>query len=200
MSLLRKKVKSLSCVRLFATPMDYSLPGSSVHENFPGKSTGVDWHFLLQGIFLIQGWNPGLPHCRQTLYHLSHQGSPLLRFGDRETLASISCAFSCLLSLREDSCYVVSWILGRSTWQGTEEDLLADRQQRGLPTSMCVSSEVDFLSLEPSDETTVLANTLSADLWKILIHRFCEIVNIGCLKLLNSGVIYCVKIDKSYMT
>lgn len=39
----------------------------------------------------------------------------LLRFGDKETLASISHAFSCLLFLREDSYYVVSWILGRST-------------------------------------------------------------------------------------
>ena len=35
-------------------------------------------HFLLQGIFLTQGSNPGLPHCRQTLYRLSHQGSPKL--------------------------------------------------------------------------------------------------------------------------
>ena len=43
--------------------------------NFPGTSTGVDCHFLLQGIFPTQGSNPGLPHCRQTLYHLSHQGS-----------------------------------------------------------------------------------------------------------------------------
>ena len=34
-------------------------------------------HFLLQGIFLTQGLNPGLLHCRQILYHLSHQGSPL---------------------------------------------------------------------------------------------------------------------------
>ena len=41
--------------------------------NFPGKSTGVGCHFLLQGIFLTQGLNPDLPHCRQTLYHLSHQ-------------------------------------------------------------------------------------------------------------------------------
>ena len=32
--------------------------------------------FLLQGIFPTQGLNPGLPHCRQTLYRLSHQGSP----------------------------------------------------------------------------------------------------------------------------
>ena len=33
-------------------------------------------HFLLQRIFLTQGLNPGLPHCRQTFYHLSHLGSP----------------------------------------------------------------------------------------------------------------------------
>ena len=29
---------------------------------------------LLQGIFPIQGSNPGLPHCRHILYCLSHQG------------------------------------------------------------------------------------------------------------------------------
>ena len=29
---------------------------------------------LLQGIFLTQGSNPDLLHCRQILYHLSHQG------------------------------------------------------------------------------------------------------------------------------
>ena len=44
--------------------------------DFPGKSTGVGCHFLLQRIFLTQGLNPGLPHCRLRLYHLSHQGSP----------------------------------------------------------------------------------------------------------------------------
>ena len=43
--------------------------------HFPGQSTGVGRHFLLQGIFLTQGANPGLLHCRQLLYHLSHQGS-----------------------------------------------------------------------------------------------------------------------------
>ena len=31
---------------------------------------------LLQGIFPTQGSNPGLPHCRQILYCLSHQRSP----------------------------------------------------------------------------------------------------------------------------
>ena len=31
---------------------------------------------LLQGIFLTQGSNPDLLHCRRILYHVSHQGSP----------------------------------------------------------------------------------------------------------------------------
>ena len=42
----------------------------------PGKNTGVGCHSLLQGIFLTQGSNLGLLHCRQILYSLSHQGSP----------------------------------------------------------------------------------------------------------------------------
>jgi len=47
--------------------------------DFPGKNTWVGCHFLLQGIFLTQGANLGLPHRRQTLYHLSHRGSPASR-------------------------------------------------------------------------------------------------------------------------
>ena len=45
---------------------------------FPGKSTRVGCRFLLQGIFPTQGWNSGLPHCKQMLlpfYHLRHQGT-----------------------------------------------------------------------------------------------------------------------------
>ena len=44
--------------------------------NSPGKKTGAGCHSLLQGIFPTQGSSPGLPHCSQILYHLSHQGSP----------------------------------------------------------------------------------------------------------------------------
>ena len=40
------------------------------------RNAGVGCHSLLQGIFPSQGLNPGLKHCRQILYHLSHQGSP----------------------------------------------------------------------------------------------------------------------------
>ena len=47
----------------------------------PGKNTGVGCHSLLQRIFLTQGLNLGLPHCRQILYCLSHRGSPLCPMG-----------------------------------------------------------------------------------------------------------------------
>ena len=71
---------SMLCVpaQLYPTlcdPMDCSPPGSSVHGDSPGKNTGVGCHALLQGIFLTQGLNPGLLHCRQILYCLSHQVS-----------------------------------------------------------------------------------------------------------------------------
>ena len=56
-------------------PMDCSQPGSSVHGDPPGKNTGVGCLALLQGIFLTQGSNPGLPHCRWILYHLSHKNT-----------------------------------------------------------------------------------------------------------------------------
>ena len=38
--------------------------------DFPGKNTGVGYHFLLQRVFLTQGWNPHLLLGRQILYHL----------------------------------------------------------------------------------------------------------------------------------
>ena len=43
----------------------------------PGKNTGVGSYSLLQGIFLTRESNPHLLHCRQILYCLSYQGSPL---------------------------------------------------------------------------------------------------------------------------
>ena len=58
-------------------------------RDFPGKSTGVDCHFLLQGIFLTQGSNPGLPGCRQMFYHLSHQGSHIPRENVKQEVANI---------------------------------------------------------------------------------------------------------------
>ena len=43
---------------------------------FQARITGVGCHFLLQGIFLTQGSNQGLLHCRQILSQLNYQGTP----------------------------------------------------------------------------------------------------------------------------
>ena len=61
-----------SCPTL-CDPTDCRMPGSSVHGNSPGKNTRVGFHALVQGIFPTQGSNPGLPHCRLNLYHLSYK-------------------------------------------------------------------------------------------------------------------------------
>ena len=65
----------LSC-SIVSDAMNCILPGSSVHGDAPGKNTGVGCHSRLWGIFPVLGSNPGLPHCKQILYHLSYQGSP----------------------------------------------------------------------------------------------------------------------------
>ena len=68
-----------SCLTL-CNLMDCSPPGTSVCGDSAGKNTGVGCHALLQGIYPIQGLNPGLPHCRWILYYLSHQGSPICTY------------------------------------------------------------------------------------------------------------------------
>ena len=65
-------MKSLHRVQLFVTPWTVARQ-TTPSMGFPAKNTGIGCHFLLQGIFLTQGSNLGLLHCRQTIYHLSHQ-------------------------------------------------------------------------------------------------------------------------------
>ena len=72
-----------SCPTLW-DPMDCSQPGSSVHGDSPGRNTQVGCHTLLQGVFPTQGSNPGLPHGRHILYHLSHQGSQKISSAGKE--------------------------------------------------------------------------------------------------------------------
>ena len=53
--------------------------------NSPGQNIAVGSLSLLQGIFPTPGSRPGLPHCRQSLYQLSPQGSPRMCKGRRKT-------------------------------------------------------------------------------------------------------------------
>ena len=87
------EVKLLSRARLFATPRIVACTKLLRPWDFQGKSTGVGCHFLLQGIFPTQGLNPGLSHCRQTLYHLSHQESPVFQHVSLNTGKSFLLSF-----------------------------------------------------------------------------------------------------------
>ena len=90
--------------------MDYSPPGSSVHGIFWAriekcKSTWVGCHFLLQETFPTQGLNQGVPHCRQTLYRLSHQGSP-----SEKVIVNFSAFNSTYLFSLQESGFLIHYI------------------------------------------------------------------------------------------
>ena len=73
----RIKVKVLvtqSCPTL-CNPKNCSPPGSSVHGILQARI--LEWVAISfsRGSSPRQGWNLGLPHCRQILNHLNHQGS-----------------------------------------------------------------------------------------------------------------------------
>ena len=115
--------------------MDCGPPGFSRSPwDSPGKNTGVGCHFLLQRIFPTQGLNPGLPHCRQMLYRLSHQGKgeeirraldPAKTRGDRFSLEGGRRRARGLRHQRE-TLYLLCkpWVLGLTLsflWEGSCE-------------------------------------------------------------------------------
>ena len=72
----RTKVKVLvaqSCPTL-CDPMDCNPPGFSVHGNLQARI--LEWVAIPFSRGSSWPGNLGLLHCRQILYHLSHQGSP----------------------------------------------------------------------------------------------------------------------------
>ena len=76
--------------------------------NSPDKDTEVGCHSLLQGIFLGQGLNMGLLHCRQFLYHLSHQGSPNTKYQVYILIIYTEGTFSKLVQTSH-SCLLSTW-------------------------------------------------------------------------------------------
>ena len=126
--------------------MSSSLPPHGLHSpwNSPGQNTGVGSHSLLQGIVLTQGSNPGLPHCRQILYQLSHQGSPYYY-----TRGS-HCIFA-----QQRWCSVMSWLESINT---TTFSTSTGRRQHYEKAKMCWLLLLLFLFLN---------TVLSLSIWPI---------------------------------
>ena len=94
--------KFLSCVQLFVTPW----------------TIGVVSLSLIQRIFPTQGSNPALPHCRQILYQLSHQGSPRILewaaypFSSGSSQPRNRTGVSCTAG-----GFCTSWAIREATWE-----------------------------------------------------------------------------------
>ena len=72
------------CV-ILCNPMYHSLPGFPVHGILQARILEWDAISFSRGVFLTQGLNLGLLHCRWILYQLNHQGSPMI--GDYDMLS-----------------------------------------------------------------------------------------------------------------
>ena len=70
-SLQCSSAKSLQSCLTLCNPMDCSPPGSSVHGILQARI--LEWVAISFSRGSYQGSNSGHLHCRQILYHLSHQ-------------------------------------------------------------------------------------------------------------------------------
>ena len=119
----------------FCNPREGNPPGSSVHGGSPGKNTGVGCHALLQRIFPTLGLNPGLPHCRQILYHLSHQGRPRnTGVGSLSLLQGNFCTQESNRGLLHCKC-----ILYQLSYQGSPRDIICPLKKRKKKKTLYVN-------------------------------------------------------------
>ena len=128
-----QKWKLLSCVQLFVTPWTIACQAPLSMKFYRQEYwSGLPW--LSPGIFLTQGSNPGLSHCRQILYHLSYSGILVNGQSQNPNLGLLHCqnvSYSLLLcclprALLNAKCQ--PWF-----WDGGSQNNLPP------PPNMCIS-------------------------------------------------------------
>ena len=115
-----KVVVTYSCLTL-GNAVDYSPLGA-----LSAECSRQEWsRALLQEIFLAPGLNWGLPHCRQTPYHLSHQESciPCILFINYYSLYTIYKPLQSVFvvpAILPSFCFSGSilWLVVCTLWRG----------------------------------------------------------------------------------
>ena len=98
-------------------------------RNSPGQNTGVGSLSLLQGIFPIQGLNPGLQHCRWILYQLSHEGKP-----KNTGVGSLSLLLGIFLTQKSNRGLLhCRQILYQLSYQGSPQEYLINHKKQYSP-------------------------------------------------------------------
>ena len=137
----------------------------------------MDCHFLLQGIFLTQELNPGLPHCRQTLYRLSHQGRHLTECNyfsfcacEMNLCHMYFLRYQCEFS-RQSMGSLRHVILGRKCWQRRENRDSWKPELRMCEDRLSQASEGvrGFLTDLPSDGGSYLLCCQYLPSWLVLL-------------------------------
>ena len=157
--------ESLTCVGHSALSDSLHLYGLQTARllcpwNSTGKNTGVGSQPLFQRIFLAQGLNLGLLHCRQILYLLSHQGIPVSKSQSdkNKVLNLISQPLKILIT--------VNWINGY---------LLAAPQSNSQSTDLCTHTD-------PKYHVSLSARVSYLQVLYFLFQKFSTIKN--CIALL----------------
>ena len=162
-----------SCPTL-CNPMDCSPPGSSV-QNSPGRNTGEGRLSLFQQIFLIQRSNPGLLHCRQILYHLSHQGSlqsrTVLWIFHVVAIVTITC-LKCLGQLFIEHPTVWTFLFLSPQDQIQVKSLLQEYRIDDVVTSHCIPSGGNGISGSKIIEDDSLKRVFPAHF--IIVYILCN--------------------------
>ena len=150
----------------------------------PDQNTGVGSRCLLQGIFPTQGLNPGLPHCRQILYQLSHQGSPEL---PRAPTYSVYCW----------GCWNTAGALGITSiasrpeaWNQFSHEIPRAHGPPALldsPQMLLKSTDIHTISLSTSEARSWRKNWTPSFLWALSSKKQTPGQNSTCL------IVYCGK-------
>ena len=129
----------------------------------------MDCHFLLQGIFPTQGLNLGLPHCRQMLYHLSHQGSPVYQLCKNVFQSRMAIAFYgvLLLAFRWDLLTSLTHVGFLISLQPTDHFLTSPHLLPLLHHCFCPGLLPQPLALHSFNLSFVLSTNISSEMLKI---------------------------------
>ena len=129
----------------------------------PGQNTGVGSLSLLQKIFPTRGSNPGFPHCRWTLYQLSHKRSPRI-------LEWVVYPFSSGSSWPRNWTRV-SWIAGGFFTNWAIREAVIKPKNRFLSLFLSLDQKADFIPEDFSQSSRnnfafeVGANCIKAKIW-----------------------------------
>ena len=111
--------------------------------NSPGQHTGGGSLSLLKRVFLTQGLNPGLSHCRRILYQLTHQGSPKWKSLSCVQLFVTPWTVACQAPLSMKFSRPEYWVSSHSLLQG----IFPTKAIKPLPGSPAL--QADSLPCEP---------------------------------------------------